>query len=100
MKNRKTGERYRLSDKISSKWRMIGTLLGIEDDLLDSIDMDHGYNDKKLRRVLGKWFENAGQMNNRDEYPLTWKGLKILLEDIEKAEIAKEYFDFLKRASE
>lgn len=94
VKNR-TGERFKLWEMIVAKWFDIGTKLGLENDLLESIQEDPGRGESKLRRVLGKWFDNAGNLPHNDEYPLTWKGLRTLLEDIDKEEVARKFFAFL-----
>jgi hypothetical protein len=94
-----TEERFRLGEKIATKWHQIGTRLGLEKDFLESLEELHGA-DKRLDKVLGKWFDNADDLPHKDEYPLTWKGLKTLLEDVEKGEVAKQYFNFLRRAEQ
>ena len=99
MKNKSTGERYKLWEKIVSKWPDIGNRLGIANDLLESIQVEPGRAESKLRSVLAMWFDNAGYLPHSDEYPLTWRGLKTLLEDIEKEEVAKEFFEFLRNMS-
>lgn len=96
VKNKHTGERYRLWEKIVAEWYNIGTKLGIENSLLEAIKVEPGNAESKLRNVLGKWFDNAGNLPHSDEYPLSWKGLKTLLEDIDKEEVAKEFFEFLR----
>ena len=98
MKN-KSGERYKLWEKIVSKWYKIGRALGIANDLLESIRVDGSDTESKLISVLAKWFDNAGNLPHSDEYPLTWRGLKTLLEDIENGEVAKEFFEFLRNMS-
>ena len=95
----KHGEKFRLSDKIMTKWETIGSRLGIEGDTLEAINSDHGRSESKLRKVFGIWMDNAGGLPNHQEYPLTWKGLKTLLEDIDKVEVANEYFKFLENVN-
>ena len=101
MKNKSTGEKYKLWEKIVSRWYDIGTLLRIENDILESIQVEPGRAESKLRSVLMKWFSSAANLPHRDEYPLTWRGLKTLLEDIEQEEfkVADEFFEFLRNMS-
>lgn len=95
LKNRKTGEKFRLTTKIGTIWSNIGLRLGIESDFLDSIMDEERTNERRLRRVLQTWLSNAGQLPNHEDYPLSWQGLRNILDDCEKEEIAKEYFEFL-----
>lgn len=95
VKNKKTKEKYELTSKIGSVWGNIGLRLGIEPDILDCIIDEERTNDRRLNRVLQKWLSNAGGLPNHEEYPLSWEGLRNILEDCDKHEIAKEYFEFL-----
>ena len=95
LKNRKTGKTFHLSDKISHIWFTIGSRLGILDDVLDSIMDEERQSMKCLRRVIGIWCVNAGMLPNHTEYPYSWDGFRVLLEDCDKSEAAKEYFEFL-----
>ena len=77
-------------------WERIGLLLGIEQDILDSIlDDSQGKNARALSKVFGTWLSNASGLPNHENYPLSWQGLYNLLEDSGKVEVAKEYFAFL-----
>ena len=95
LKNRRTGEKFKLAEMISPFWHNIGTRLGLHANLLDSIMDDHGDNIGQLRGVLNQWFGNASGLEHGDLYPLSWKGLHALLDDIDQEEIAKNYFKFL-----
>ena len=95
LKNKTKDKKFKLWKMILTEWRAIGNRLGIENGVLDSIAQDTSQTEAKLRKVLAKWFENAGALPNSDEYPLTFRGLHTLLEDIDKAEVAKQYFEFL-----
>ena len=89
------GTRFRLSDKILAKWDIIGETLGLDHDTIEAINDDERRAEKKLRRVLSKWFDNAGALPNHQDYPLTWDGLRTLLVDIQKKEVAEQFFEFL-----
>ena len=95
----KRGDKFRLSEKIMTKWETIGSRLAIAEDTLEAINSDHGRSESKLRKVFSIWMDNAGGLPNSQVYPLSWKGLKTLLEDIDKVEVAKEYFKFLENVN-
>ena len=94
----KNDEKFRLAERISSKWETIGLILGIEYGMLEAINKDHSRSEDKLRKVFSIWLENAGNLPKHGEYPYTWKGLKNLLEDIGVTEVSKAYFKFLENA--
>jgi hypothetical protein len=94
LKNKKTGKKFFLTQKIGSSWMTIGTRIGIESDILTSISEGKD-NEKALSEVLRKWLSNAGGYPNHEEYPLSWQGLYNLLEDSGRVEDAKQYFEFL-----
>ena len=98
---RKKGVRYeyRLASKIGSIWSNIGSRLGIEPDILDCIIDEQRTNEKRLNQVMNRWLSNAGNLPNHEEYPLSWEGLRNLLEDCEKGEVANEFFEFLREES-
>ena len=78
--------RLRLRDRISSRWREVGDLLGVDSSRQDSIHMDCG-RDVKLccRAVLLDWLQME-----EPSYPTNWEGLLVLLEDLELHNIAKK----------
>ena len=93
--NREAGTRFNLADRIIASWRTIGLRLGLQLDVLDSIESNRVDNAKRLLRVFGQWLENASQLPHHHDYPLSWQGLNTLLEDIGKLEVARQYFEFL-----
>ena len=73
-------------ERISSKWRDIGELIGLSFQQLDCMAREH--RDKHLdccRAVLGHWLENPSE-----EYPITWRGLIELLQDSELGQVVSE----------
>ena len=87
------GERFRLTNKIESVWRNIGTRLGIEDDKLDTFQESR--NSDALRKVFTRWMDDAGQLPYFKSYPLSWQGLYNLLNDVGKSTDADAFFKFL-----
>jgi hypothetical protein len=97
--NRATQKRFNLANHVSASWMEIGLRLGIERNLLSSIQDDRPDNFKRLSKVFGIWLENATGLPHHADYPLSWQGLHTLLEDVEKTEVAKQYFEFLDNIS-
>ena len=93
--NRTTGKSFNLADRVSGSWKMIGLRLGIEPDVLHSIEHNRVDDSDRLWNVLSRWLENAAGLPHCADYPLSWQGLNTLLEDIGKPEVAKQYFEFL-----
>ena len=89
------GERFRLTSKIESVWKDIGTRLGIEDDKLDSFQEEKKNNANALRKVFMIWMHDAGRLPNVSSYPLSWQGLYNLLNDVGKSTDADAFFKFL-----
>jgi hypothetical protein len=93
--NRATGKSFNLANHISASWRMIGLALGIEPNRLTSIERK-GFNDtERLIAVFSRWLENAAGLPHYSDYPLSWQGLNTLLQDVEKIEVARQYFELL-----
>lgn len=94
------GVRFRLSDKIIPSWKRIGSTLGLEKEVLEAIDLDERQTENKLRGVMKNWFNNASALPNHQKYPLSWDGLRKLLEDSEKVHEAEDYFQFLENKTQ
>ena len=88
-------ERFKLSETLSSRWQKIGIVLGIENNRIRDIDNEYRQTEEKYREILSIWLNEASNLPNSDDYPLSWEGLKTLLEDISMCEVAKQYFSFL-----
>lgn len=95
IRNPTTREKFELAKMIGSIWSTIGSRLRIEPNLLDCMMDEERNNGRCLQRVFDEWFSNAPGMKNHKLYPLSWQGLRTLLEDCDKEEIARKYFDFL-----
>ncbi len=93
--NRATDESFNLADRIGNCWNNIGLTLGIEHDVLEGIRSNNGNNPERLQNVFNRWLGNAAGLPNHHLYPLSWQGLKTLLEDCQKKEVAKQYFEFI-----
>ena len=88
-------KRFYLMEKIESKWRDIGQLVGLSLSQLESIAAEH--RDKPTeccRAVLGRWLENPPE-----EYPNTWDGFLELLEDCQLTRVAEELKVILSKAN-
>lgn len=88
-------ECFRLLDRIQSHWRVIGEALGIEHYTLDSIKKKNDEDSERIAAVFVIWIENARELPHSKDYPLSWQGLRTLLYDVDLAERAIQYFEFL-----
>ena len=70
---------------MSSEWKTIGHLLEIPADRLAAWESDIGDSAGRWRRVMSHWLAAGGT----HDYPTTWDGLYVLLEDIKCAGVAK-----------
>lgn len=93
--NKTTGASFRLMDKIATKWKIIGLMLGMEYDHLNEIGKEWNTNFDRLADVLAYW--QANDNPHHDTYPHSWQGLRTLLNDAGATEIANQYFDFLSK---
>ena len=94
IKNRVAKTKLKITANIATKARIIGGLLGLESDQLESWeDEARGRNDVMLTRVLGQYLSNAGALKP-DYAPLNWKSFLKLLVDAGKIEVVKEILDF------
>ena len=75
----------------------MGLLLGIEDNVLDNIMDEEQQNKYCLRKVILMWCQDAQGLPNHEKYPLSWEGFRSLLEDCNKSDAAREYFEFLEK---
>ena len=81
------GETFRLVDLVSSRWQSFGCQLGIPTDKLEAWRREClGIATECWRKVMGQWLAGGGTHN----YPATWEGLYVLLEDVEYMEVARE----------
>ena len=86
---------FKLVDKISTRWRHLGRLVGLEENRLDVLEIKYrGDAVVCWSKVMQHWLDSGGN----EDYPATWEGLCSLLEDVECAKIAKELKIVLSRA--
>ena len=82
-------------ERISSRWRDIGELIGLSVPTLTSIATEH--RDKPLgccRAVLDHWLENPPT-----EYPLNWEKLIELLKDCKLGQVVSELQSVLSKTN-
>ena len=82
LKYRVGGEikRLKLVDTILNDWKEVGKILGIPQPKLDAWWTQTNNDPKRCcDNVMAHWLQNPP-----DEYPLTWRGLIDLLEDVDK----------------
>lgn len=73
---------FRLLQKIQHKWYVIGALLGVP---VDTIDSYRSTDEEKCCDVLGMWMERGSP-----EYPVEWDGLIKVLQDVEMRAAARD----------
>lgn len=92
LENEASKETFHLTAKLAPSWEIVGENLGLRTEVLKQIRISKSADDlEKLTTVWYKWFNHPEDF---PKYPLTWKGLRKLLESCDK-ETAKQYFDFL-----
>ena len=73
-------KRLKLVDTILNEWKEVGKILGISQPKLDAWWTQTSNDPKRCcDNVMAHWLQNPP-----DEYPLTWRGLIDLLEDVDK----------------
>jgi hypothetical protein len=88
-------QRFNLMERLSLKWRDIGTLIGLSFQQLECLAREH--RDKHTdccRAVLGNWLEDPPE-----EYPITWRGLVELLQDCELGQVVSELMNALSKSN-
>ena len=96
IKSRDGKELYRLIERVSTKWRKMGTLIDLEQNILVSIDQRlRGNVEQCWLEVMQKWLDGQG----RERYPTSWEGLCSLLVDIGSPRVAQELKDAVAKAT-
>ena len=67
----------------------MGEILGLHRAVIQTIGLGRDPEDC-IRQVFVKWLDNATQLPNYRQYPLTWRGLHNLLLDSDNGEAAVE----------
>ena len=66
-----------------TKWRALGTELGIRVGKLDGIEADSSKNDDRLASVIHEWLKR--NYPDDEHYPPTWSNLASAIEPTDKA---------------
>lgn len=78
-------QKFRLVNKVSSQWREIGLLVGIDQNQLDGWWQEcQACATRCWNKVMSHWLDSGC------EYPITWEGLFALLEDLGMKQVASE----------
>ena len=82
----------RLLQCLAMKWKRVGEILGLHGAVIQNIENPGSGKSPEdcIHQVFVKWFENASQLPNCSQYPLTWRGLYNLLLASEHGEAAIE----------
>lgn len=70
----------------------MGEILGLHRAVIQTIENPGSGKDPEdcIRQVFVRWLDNATQLPNYCQYPLTWRGLHNLLLDSDNGEAAVE----------
>lgn len=80
-------KKFKLVTKVSSKWRNFGILLSHEMDQLEAWSQEClGVSSRCWYKVMNYWITE----DDSPDYPTSWRGLLLMLEDAEYSEVAKE----------
>ena len=86
MNEKRETKQLRIKESICNQWREIGNLLEISDSVLESWNTKHKEDSLKcISSVMSHWLECP-----TDDYPVSWEGLKKLLNDVRLSEVAKD----------
>lgn len=78
--------KFRLINRVSSKWESFGYRLDIPQNMLDGWrEQCLGYSARCWMKVMECWLTVG-----HSQYPPSWEGLYEMLEDVEYAEVATE----------
>ena len=78
-------KQLRIKKSICNQWKDIGALLEIPPSSLMAWESTYNRNPLEcIEAVMNHWFENP-----TDDYPVSWEGLKNLLQAVELCEVAK-----------
>lgn len=84
----------RLKQSMCNEWKNIGFRLNIDNAVLQSWETKYHYDPQEcINPVLSHWLDKP-----TDEYPVSWKGLCCLLEDVQLSQLANELEEALKNS--
>lgn len=79
--------KFRLINRVSSKWESFGYLLDIHHNVLTGWrDECLGNSARCWMKVMAYWLTEG----HTPQHPATWEGLYVMLEDVDFVEVAKE----------
>ena len=82
---------FRLLNKICNCCHTIGTLLEIDRGILTCWEREVKDPIERTMKVFSKWIEKSGTQ----DYPLSWDGIRLLLDAIDYGQTAKELLEAL-----
>ena len=93
---------FDLTSELSPMWDTVGLQLEMKKSFLEKFEATEKSKAEKLNMVWTKWLNTdyLPKINfwgdvEEVKYPATWEGLRILLCDLGKGELAQEYFEFI-----
>ena len=93
---------FNLSSELSLIWDTVGLQLEIKKSILQKFEATGKSKAEKMNMVWTEWlntdyFPKISLFGTfeKEKYPPTWEGLRSLLTDLGKGELAREYFEFI-----
>ena len=83
-----------MTEEVGIHWNKIAATLGIKKPRVDAIRKFEN-DTNRADGVFQEWCQNASGLPRHTMYPLSWNGLKEILDDSEVAEIGKQFFEIL-----
>lgn len=81
---------FRLIEKIQGKWKVIGTLVGMEPSVLHGFESTCRGTEEKCWNVLHTWLTQGSE-----KYPVTWSGMLNVLKSVKLSEISRQLQEVL-----
>lgn len=79
--------KFHLVKKVSHKWRMFGFRFQRGNNEMDALEEECSRKSEQCWiKVMSEWLDEEGT----EEYPATWEGILLVLEDVELSTIAKQ----------
>ena len=95
LEDKAANTKFCLTDALSPAWHAIGLKLGIRGDILQGIEVARDTDVQRLGAVWTMWLDESDQIANDRVYPFSWSGLRRLLANSGKKNIANEFFEYL-----
>ena len=88
-------KKFKLVSRVSSRWKKIGYCIGLTLNDLENYKRETQSNQADCwDKVMQSWLDGQGSSS----YPVTWKGLCMLLKDVDREKVAQDLEKALQKA--